>query len=50
VCASRSGLAAHGRACPIERARSAAFVEAIEQGRDPLSASAAAVRQALADQ
>jgi hypothetical protein len=34
VCASRSGMLTHGRSCPIERARSRAFVEAIENGLD----------------
>lgn len=52
-CCGRAGLRSGGwlshlRACPVERARSAAFVQAIEQGRDPRAASAAAVRAALA--
>lgn len=34
LCASRSGRRTHERACPVERARSAAFVEAIEHGLD----------------
>lgn len=30
VCKGRAGLAQHGRACPVEVARSAAFIRAIE--------------------
>ena len=48
VLRSRSGRAHHGRVCPVERARAAAFVAAIEQGRDPHAAAAAAVLEATA--
>lgn len=37
----RAGMLVHGRTCPVERARSAAFVRAIEDGRDPHAAAAA---------
>jgi hypothetical protein len=45
---SRSGLANHSHACPVERARSAAFVDALENGGNPHAAGAAAVTRALA--
>lgn len=35
VCKGRAGLAQHGRACPVENARSAAFIRAIETGSRP---------------
>jgi hypothetical protein len=44
------GLRVHMRSCRIERARSAAWVAAAEQGRDPIAAGDAAVREALAAQ
>ncbi|MBE5476902.1 hypothetical protein PROPHIGD42-2_63 [Mycobacterium phage prophiGD42-2] len=37
VCKGRAGLAQHGRACPVEVARSAAFIRAIETGQEPLT-------------
>lgn len=48
VLRSRSGHAHHGRSCPVERARADAFVAAIEQGRDPHAAAAAAVSEVTA--
>ena len=43
---NRSGMLNHGKACPIERARSAAYVEALENGEDPELAAAVAVQSA----
>lgn len=45
---TRSGDLNHGRVCPVERARSAAFVNALEDGGDPHAAGRAAVREVLA--
>lgn len=46
LCASRSGFATHARRCPIEKARSEAFVHAVGERRDPHAAAAEAVRAA----
>lgn len=45
---TRSGEANHGRICPVERARSAAFVAALENGDEPWAAGHAAAARALA--
>lgn len=50
ICKGRAGLATHARTCPIERARSAAFIAAIEQGRDSRQAANEAVQRAIRDQ
>lgn len=43
---SRSGMLNHGHACAIERARSAAWIDALENGTDPHLAAAVAVQSA----
>jgi hypothetical protein len=45
---TRHGEANHGRVCPVERARSAAFVDALENGVEPWAAGRAAVALVLA--
>jgi hypothetical protein len=46
--ANRAGMLNHGKACPVERARSAAYVAALEASprRDPQLAAAVAVQEA----
>lgn len=41
---SKSGMIAHGRKCEVEVARSAAFIKAIEEGRNPIDDPAATVQ------
>jgi len=41
---NRAGMNTHGRKCPIETARSAAWCTAIEEGRSPLDDPAAIVQ------
>jgi hypothetical protein len=45
---TRHGERNHGRVCPVERARSAAWINAIETDGNPHAAARAAVIQALA--
>lgn len=41
---NRAGMLNHGHKCPIETARSAAFILAVEEGRSPLADPAACVQ------
>lgn len=45
---THSGEANHGRVCPVERTRSAAFVDALENGDEPWAAGRAAVAGIMA--
>lgn len=45
VCKGRAAHANHGRKCPVESARAAAFVAAIERGEDAVAASREAVKR-----
>jgi hypothetical protein len=45
---TKLGLRVHERSCPVEQARSDAWVAAVERGANPVAAGEAAAREALA--